>query len=329
MGKIRKTVKKVPNLMWGTMFFVLAFVVFAPGFTKSMNIVNIMRNASILMIVSCGMTMAILSQQIDMSIGGVMSFSAMVCGVFISRFENPGVLEVLETLAIGVGIGFCFGLFNGIMIGRFRYNYWLVTFSTMSIGFGAAQVVTAGSVISGFGKPFRALTSTEVFGIPSVVFIALVIAGGILFATYKTRFGMRIYAVGDSEQCAAQSGINVVKTRVIIYIISGILAGLGGVLIISRTNSASPIVASGYEFDAIAATIIGGTSFEGGKGGIAGTMAGAVIMVAISNGLQLMGLSNYWQQVFTGLFILGIIMIDVVGEQRKKTAGLRRIYKHE
>jgi ribose/xylose/arabinose/galactoside ABC-type transport system permease subunit len=327
-GSIAKWIKKVPGLTWGAIILVLAFVLFAPGFSKPQNIVNILRSASILFVVACGMTMAILSQQIDMSIGGVMSFSAMVCGVFMKQYENPGVLQILSVIALGLVIGLAFGLFNGIMIGKLKYNYWLVTFSTMSIGFGAAQVVTAGSVVSGFGKAFRNITSSSLAGIPSVVFIALAIAGFMLLLTTKTLFGMHIYAVGDSEQCSEQSGINVPRVRVLIYILSGLLAGLGGVLIISRTNSASPIVASGYEFDAIAAVIIGGTPFDGGKGGIAGTIAGATIMVAISNGLQLMGLSNYWQQVLTGVFILSIIIIDVSSERRKRIAGIRRIYKH-
>ena len=314
--------------MWGTLVIVLFFAVFAQNYVTSRNLINILRNASILLIVSCGMGISILSSQIDISIGGVMTISAMAAAMFIHPIADPNVFQLLATLAIGLGVGAAFGLFNGIMIGKYNYNYWLVTFATMSIGYGAAQVINGGFVISGFSRAFRNISSYRIFGMPSIIYISIILTLVMIFFTYKTRFGMHLYAVGDSEQCAEQSGINVVKIRVLVYVISGLLAGLGGVLLVSRTNSASANVANGYEFNAIANVIIGGTSFEGGKGGLKGTFAGSIIMAAIANGLQLMGVSNYLQQVFTGVFILTIIVIDVISERRKKLLSLRRVYKH-
>ena len=144
----------------------------------------------------------------------------------------------------------------------------------------------------------------------------------------KRKDPRNIYAVGDSEKCAETSGIHVSKTRFAIYTISGLLAGFAGALLAAKTNSAGPIGAEGYEWNAIAATIIGGTSFAGGRGGLAGTIVGALIMTVIINGLQLLGLSNYWQQVFKGLFILVIIVVNVLGDRKKTIAAQRRVYKH-
>lgn len=327
MTALKKKLKQVPGLMWGCLLIVVIFAFVVPDFTRQRNIINILNNTSILLLVSCGMTMAILSQQIDMSIGGVMSFSAMMSGMYINQFQNPTTFDILCTFLIGIAVGLAFGLFNGLMIGKFRYNFWLVTFATMNIGYGAAQVTTEGSVISGFGKAFRNITGSDLFKIPSLIFICAAVVAIFIFLTYRTRFGMHIYAIGDSENCAAQSGIHVERTRIALYTLSGLLAGIGGVLLISKTNSASPIVANGYEFQAIAAVIVGGTSFEGGKGGIIGTIVGTIIIGSITNGLELFGVSNYWEQVFTGIFILVIILIDVINVKRKKGKMLKRVYK--
>ncbi|MCU6735710.1 ABC transporter permease [Diplocloster agilis] len=329
MQQVKEKLKNIPGLIWGVLVIILVFIFFAKGFTKYQNILNILSNTAILLIISCGMTMAILSKEIDISIGGVMSFAGLGGALFITRFENPGIPAIILTFAIGTGIGLCFGLFNGVLIGKYKYNYWLITFATMSIGYGAAQVINGGNVVSGFPKAFRNVADSKFLGIPTVVWVALVIVLIMLFITYKTRFGMHIYAVGDSEQCASQSGINVKKTRILIYMLAGMLSGFGGVLLVAKTNSAGPVAASGYEWNAIAATIIGGTSFEGGKGGLAGTIIGALVMSMIINGLQLMGFSNYWQQVYKGAFILLIIVVDVISRRKKKKAALRRVYKYD
>jgi ribose transport system permease protein len=329
MSTIRATVKKVPGIMWGAIAIVVVFAFVANNFISLRNIQNILDNTATLIIVSLGMTLTILSGQIDMSIGGVMSASGMIAAIYMKSIENPTTIDIIITIAIGLAVGLAFGLFNGFMIGKLKYNYWLITFATLSIGYGLAQAVTNGNILAGFSKDFRNVAGGKIFGISTIIYIALIITIVMVYMSRRKRLGMHIYAVGDSEVCATLSGINVVKTRFQVYLISGALAGLGGVLLMSKTNSASALSGDGYEFDAIAAAIVGGTPFEGGKGGLVGTVVGALLIEAVKSGLQLIGLSTYWQQTFVGLFILLVIVFDVINSTRKKTAAMRRIYRDE
>lgn len=326
--KPNNVLKRIPGLAWGILAVILVFILFADGFILPRNLLNILGNTSVLLIASVGMTFAILSQQIDISIGGVMSVSGLAAAMFIKGIEEPSAGQVFLAFLIAALIGLAFGVFNGLMIGVLKYNYWLVTFATMSIGYGMAEVINGGNVVSGLSKNFRNVADGRFLGIGTVVYVAAAVILVMCWVLYKTRFGMHIYAVGDSEKCAENSGIHVSKTRFAIYTISGLLAGFAGALLAAKTNSAGPIGAEGYEWNAIAATIIGGTSFAGGRGGLAGTIVGALIMTVIINGLQLLGLSNYWQQVFKGLFILVIIVVNVLGDRKKTIAAQRRVYKH-
>ena len=327
--KVKDVLKKIPAIAWGILAVILIFIFFADGFILPRNLFNILGNTSVLMIASVGMTFAILSQQIDISIGGVMSVSGLAAAMFVKGIDEPSVCQVFLAFIIASLIGLAFGVFNGLMIGVLKYNYWLITFATMSIGYGMAEVINNGNVVSGLSKNFRNVADGKFLGIRTVVYVAAAVIIVMCWILYKTRFGMHIYAVGDSEKCAENSGIQVSKIRFAIYSISGLLAGFAGALLAAKTNSAGPIGAEGYEWNAIAATIIAGTSFSGGQGGLAGTVVGAFIMTVIINGLQLLGLSNYWQQVFKGLFILIVIVINVLGDRRKAIESQRRVYKHE
>ncbi len=314
-------------MVWGILVVVVFFTILNPSFLSFRNIENILTDSSVLLIVSIGMTMSILSEQIDMSVGGTATLGGMVAGLYMQQFENPSAMQIFICIVIGILVGTAVGVFNGVMIGKFKYDFWLITFATMSVTFGLSQVVTGGNVISGFSRNFRNVSNYELLGVPMIVFIAAVVSAVVIFALRGTRFGMHVYAVGDSEMCAGLSGINVKSIRTIIYVISGAAAGFAGVLLAAQTNSASPISGSGYEFDAMAAVIIGGTPFEGGKGGFGGTVIGALIISALTNGLLTIGLSTYVQQVLIGVFILSIIVFSVLSEAKKNKNGLRRVYK--
>jgi ribose/xylose/arabinose/galactoside ABC-type transport system permease subunit len=318
---------KTSGMLLAVWSLIVVFAFTAPGFASFRNVMNILKNTSVLLILACGMTMAIVSRNIDLSMGGVATFAGMAAAFFIRGFDAPSPSHMVLAFLIAVAVGAAFGAFNGIMIGVFRYNYWLITFSTMNIGFALAQVITGGNIISGFTRGFRAIANSEKLILPGVVFFAIGVVCVISVLTYCTRFGMHVYAIGDSEQCARQSGIGVERVRFFIYLLSGALAGLGGVLLASRTNSASPISGSGYEFDAIAAVVVGGTPFDGGRGGILRTVVGAISISAIKTGLQLVGLSNFVQQVCIGLIILAIIVFDVLSGHRRNRQKARRIYK--
>ena len=321
--------KKVNGLIYASIVILLAFSIFAPGFLSQQNVELILKNSAILMVVSIGMTMAILSQQVDLSIGGTMSLAGLIAAYYVVSCETITAGSILLTLLIGAAVGAAVGLFNGLLIGRLKFNYWLATFATMSITFGLALGLSDGKIVSGYDKMFRKglCSGTQFLGIPNLIWISVVICILMLVVIRKTRFGYHLYAVGDSEQCANLSGIDVTRVRSLTFMLSGIFAGLGGVLLIAKTNSASSQIGSGYEFDAIAACVIGGTSFEGGKGGLGGTVLGALILAAFKSGLQLIGLNNYWQKAFVGVFILAIIVVDVLSAQKREKNAERRVYK--
>lgn len=330
MERVRIAVKNVPGLMWGSLVILIVFAIFAKNFTAPRNIENILKNSSILIIASTGMTLAILSARLDYSVGGVMTISGMVAALYVRPLgEKISGGGIVIAILIGIGVGLAFGLFNGIMISVFRFNYLLITFAVMSIAYGASQALTNGKIVAGYGAFFRDKLSsgTAILNIPNIIIISLMIVLVMVVILKRTRFGMHIYALGDSEQCALQSGIKVRNVKLAVYTISGALSGLAGVLLIARTNSASPILANGYEWDAIAAVIVGGTSFTGGKGSLWGTVFGAIIIAAVKSGLQLIGLSSYWQQTFVGLFIMTVIVADVVSDRRRKMQNLRRVYR--
>ncbi len=327
MEKIRKMIKNTPGIIILAVALFVIFLLVVPNFANARNLNNIFKNASVLLIVSIGMTLAILSKQIDMSIGGVICSSAMISAVFLTSFAETTSIVILMTILVGILVGIIFGVFNGVMIAYLNYNYWLVTFASMSIATGLAKIVTNGYIIAGFEKSFRNLGGGEFLGVSSIIYISLFFVIVMAIVTKETKFGMAVYAIGDSEQCAKQSGINVKKVRLLIYMISGALAGFAGVLLISKTNSANVGIGIGYEFDAIAAVIVGGTPFSGGRGGVIGTVIGALLIEAVKSALQLVGLNSFWQQTLIGVFILLIIVIDVVNMKIKTTNQMRRMYK--
>lgn len=319
--------RNAPGIVLAAIVLLILCLLFVPYFSNPTNLSNILKNASVLLIVSIGMTLAILSGQIDMSIGGVVSASAMVGAVVLTSFEETTMLAIVLTVITCVAVGMVFGAFNGYMIAYLKLNYWLVTFASMNMGYGLAKIVTGGSIIAGFERNFRNIGDGTYFGLSSVTIVAIVVVGIMLFILKRTHFGMHVYAVGDSEQCASQSGIDVRKIRMRIYLISGTLAGLGGLLLFSKTNSANVTIGSGYEFDAIAAVIVGGTTFSGGKGGLTGTIIGALLIRSVKSALQLLGFNSFWQQTLIGLFILAVIVIDVVSYKVRTKKQTRRMYK--
>jgi ribose transport system permease protein len=236
-------------------------------------------------------------------------------------------VDVLVAVLIGLTVGGIFGVFNGVMIGKFKFDFLLITFSSMSIAAGLGQVISGGNIIGGFSRTYRFIGGGSLGPVNTVVIIAVIIALGMIFLTKKTRFGLHVYAIGDSTQCAHQSGINVSGVLMWIYIITGLLAGLGGVLLASKTNSISPIAGRGYEFDAVAAVVVGGTPLDGGVGGIGGTIMGAILIAMMKNGLMLFGFSTFWQQTLIGVFMLLIIIGDVISTNRRKYRSQRRVYR--
>ena len=326
MNKVKNYLKGISGSSWAGVALIVFFAVVIDNYLGSRNVMNILKSTSALVVVSVGMTMAILLGEIDMSVGGVITIAATAAGIYMQSVETVTAGTVVIAVIICCFVGLAFGIFNGYMIGIKKFNFWLVTFGSMSISFGLAKGVTNGGVLSGFDKKFQWISTGEILGISMCIIWAVIICIIALLVLYKTRFGLHIYAIGDSEMCAANSGIDVRKTRFWVYAVSGLTAGLSAILLLARTNSAGATIGEGYEFSAIAAVVIGGTAMEGGKGGFKGTIFGAIFISAMKNGLQLIGLSNYWQQVLLGVVILAIILYDVINARIRFKKSLRRVY---
>lgn len=311
----------IPGIFWGILGLILFFGIKEKNFFTPYNLILIARNVCILLLASVGMTLAVLVSQIDLSIGSVISLTAVVLGFTISKGLPVGICIILALL-VGVGIG----IINGTMIAILKFDYWITTFATMSIGAGASLVVAGGNTIPIKNSFIEWLGNGKILGLYSMIWITAILIVTMVFVLKRTRLGYNIYSIGGSENVARVSGINVVKNRFIVYVISGVFASIAGIVIAGMTTSASPIVGTEYSFNAIAAVVIGGTSFDGGKGGLVGTLLGTLLLRVLASGLSMMGVSSVLQKVIIGLVIVTLIVADQIGEKMKKKEGLRRVY---
>jgi ribose transport system permease protein len=209
------------------------------------------------------------------------------------------------------------GWFNGFTITRFNVPPFVATLAMLTIARGFTMLYTKGHPISNLGTDFAFIGAGIVFGIPVPVWIAAIVVLIAVFITQKTKLGRYIYAIGGNEQAAKLSGINIKKVKLTVYALAGALAALGGVIVTARLDSAQPNAGISYELDAIAAVVIGGTSLSGGKGTVWGTVMGAIIIGVLNNGLVLLNVSPFWQQVVKGSVILLAVVIDKMGERRE------------
>ena len=302
------------------MIIIAFFSITADYFLTFINMMNILKHASVLIVVSLGMTLAILLGKNDMSVGSIMSLVGVVTGICLHRG-----IPIPLAICVGLAVGSIIGFVNGFLIGYRKFDYWIVTFANMGIAQSLALVISNGATIPGFDSRFRFLGDGQIYGVPVSIIIAIVITMGIMYLTYNTKYGSNIYSVGGNEQVSRYSGIDTNNVIFKTYILSSILAGFAGILLASKVNSASPIAGSGYEFDAIAATLIGGTPFEGGRGGVLGTLIGACIIATLRNGLNMLGLTPPIQFTPIGFIIILIIIFDVLNEKYKERKGGARV----
>lgn len=280
------------------------------------NFWNVMRQISVNVIISVGMTMVILTGGIDLSVGSVLAFSgAIIAGLLKHGIEIESLnlfigSTVLGAIVVGVIIGAIFGMFTGSMITRFKVPPFVATLAMLTIARGLTNLYTKGAAITGLNERFVFLGSGWFAGIPMPVWISILVVAIAVVITKRTRFGRYIYAVGGNEQASKLSGLNVNKIKLMVYTIAGALAAVGGIILTGRLDSATPIAGTGYELDSIAAVVIGGTSLNGGKGSILGTVLGALIIGVLNSGLVMMGVDPFWQQVVKGFVILFAVVLD-------------------
>jgi ribose transport system permease protein len=262
------------------------------------------------------MTLVIITSGIDLSVGSILAFSSALGvgllknGLEFGSFDTFMGFTVLGSIMITLLVGLALGLFNGWVITKFSLPPFVATLAMLTMARGLTMLYTKGIPISNLGSSFEFIGSGWFLGIPVPVWISIFVVLIVLFITKKTTFGRHIYAIGGNERAALLSGVNVSKVKWLVYGISGVMASIGGILVSSRLNSAQPNAGTSYELDSIAAVVIGGTSLSGGVGTITGTVIGAVIIGVLNNGLVLLNVSPFWQQVVKGLVILLAVIID-------------------
>ncbi|MEH2281752.1 MAG: ribose ABC transporter permease [Nostoc sp.] len=283
----------------------ILFAFLSPNFLTGGNIVNILRQASINIVLATGMTFVILTGGIDLSVGSILAVSAVVA-LLVS------LLPALSWAAVPAALlaGLLLGLLNGALITFLDVPPFIVTLGSLTALRGVAFLIAKGTTLINRDINFAWVGNTYVGPFPWLVIIALLTVIASWFVLRQTVLGVQIYAVGGNERAARLTGIKVNRVLLFVYGISGLLAGLGGIMSASRLYSASGVLGQGYELDAIAAVILGGTSFTGGIGTIGGTLLGALIIAILNNGLTLLNLSYFWQLVVKGLVIILAVMID-------------------
>jgi ribose transport system permease protein len=303
------------------MCIVLSFL--SDRFLTGENAWNVMRQISVNVIVSVGMTLVILTGGIDLSVGSILALAgAVTAGMlkFGAEFTDWNLyigFTLLGALVGGILVGTVLGWFNGITITRFKVPPFVATLAMLTIARGLTMLLTGGFPITGLGENMAFIGTGWFLGIPMPVWISAVIVLAAVVLTNKTKLGRHIYAIGGNETAARLSGIRIKKVKLIVYSIAGALAGVGGIIVTSRLDSAQPNAGFGFELDSIAAVVIGGTSLSGGKGTIMGTVQGALIIGILNNGLVLLNVSPFWQQVIKGFVILLAVVIEKLNSKEE------------
>jgi ribose transport system permease protein len=283
----------------------------SPFFLRVNNVFNVLRQFSIIGILAVGEALVIITGGIDLSVGSVVG----LCGVITALLSNLGLPAPLVLLA-SVAFGLFVGSLNGLLVTRAGINPFIVTLGMLSIARGTALLITGGLPVSN-ETPITWLGGGYVGPVPvPVILMFLVAAAGQLFAS-RTLAGRNVYVVGDNERAAFLSGIRVKRVKAMVFMISGALCALGGIIVSGTLNSAEPAAGTGYELDVIAAVVIGGASLSGGEGSVVGVIIGAALMGVLRNGFVLLGISAYWQVVSIGLVIILAVGLDSLKTRRR------------
>lgn len=291
----------------------ILFTFLTPNFLTVGNVVNILRQASINIVLATAMTFVILTGGIDLSVGSILGVSAVV-GVLTSLLPGIGSLAIPVALLTGLGLG----LVNGALIAFLDLPPFIVTLGALTALRGVAFLVANGTTVINRDLNFAWIGNNYLGPIPWLVAIALLAVIASWFILRRTVLGVQIYAVGGNQQAARLTGIKVNRVLLFVYGVSGLLSGLAGIMSASRLYSATGMLGQGYELDAIAAVILGGTSFSGGIGTIFGTLVGALIIAVLNNGLTLLNMSFFWQLVVKGLVIIFAVTVDRLRRRSRK-----------
>ena len=304
--------KRNLGTLGGLLILIIIVGIATPKFVTVSNIFNLFKANSVNAIISCGMLMAILMGQIDISVGSIVGLSGVIAAYGITNLNLPLGVVVPAVILVGGLIG----IINGYFIAYLDVPAFVATLATQSIGRGLTEILTNGVTIR-IRNDFYTSLGNRNFGPVSITIIYAVI---VLILTWfllnRTRFGYYIYALGGNKTAASYSGVNVKKYNMLPYVIGGLFCGLGGLIWSARLGSAAAMLGAGFEMDAIAAVVIGGTSMSGGVGTVGGTFIGVLIIGVITNGLNLMGINSFWQDVFKGLIIMAAVVLDIYRKRK-------------
>lgn len=292
-------------IAFAILFVALTFL--SPNFLTSNNLLQVLRQISINGLIASGMTYVILTGGIDLSVGSTLAFSSMSTVLLL----NSGI-PVYIAILLGLLIGFAIGATNGFFIAKMKLQPFIVTLATMTIVRGLTLVISKSMpvAVTSQKEAYQYIGQGYILGIPLPVIIFLITVAIFGFVLFKTTFGKKLYATGGNEEVARLSGIKTDKVKIIVYGLSGLMAALAGIILTSRLDSGQPLLGSGYELDAIAAVVIGGTSLVGGKGSIMGTFIGVLIIGILNNGLNLLNVQSEYQEIVKGAVILLAVLLD-------------------
>ncbi len=307
----RKEADRIANLLrrYGIVLaFVLLLIVLSflsDSFLTLSNLLNVTRQVSINAILAAGMTFVILTGGIDLSVGSVLAVSGAMMAGLLSTGK-----DLLVGIAGGITVGVLLGLMNGLVITKGKVQPFIATLAMLTIARGATLVYTDGRPITGLPDRFVWLGAGELLRVPMPIFIM----GATFLISYvlltQTVLGRYVYAIGGNEEAARLSGVNVTFYKTVVYVIGGLFSAISAVILTARLNSAQPTAGSGFELDAIAAVVLGGTTLAGGEGSIGGTLLGALIIGVLNNGLNLLNVSSFYQLVVKGIVILLAVLLD-------------------
>ncbi len=305
---------------YGTSLFLLALMLFFalenPRFLSLRNVTNILTEVSIYGIIAVGMTFVILTAGVDLAVGSLLAFAGMAGAFVMQAVAADSSLGWLVALVTATAIGTLVGYLQGKAVTFFSVPPFIVTLGGMTVWRGATLILNDGSPISGFDASYRWWGTGSIAGIPvPILLFGLIAAAGFVTERY-TRYGRYIYAVGGNPEAARLNGLDVPAIITSVYLIVGALAGLAGFLLSARLGAAEAVGGIGYELRVIASVVIGGTSLAGGRGGVGGTVIGALLIGVLTNGLVIMHVSSYWQQVVIGLIIVAAVAFDTYAKSK-------------
>jgi inositol transport system permease protein len=278
----------------------------SPSFFKVRNLLNIVRQMSIIAIVAMGVTMVIITTGIDLASGSVIA----LVSVLTAKFSHPNTYPLIVPILIGLAVGAGTGLVSGTIVAKGKIPPFIATLGMMTAARGVALLLSDGKPIGDFSAAFEYIGGGHFLRIPVPIIILFIVAIISHILLNNTKFGSYVYAIGGNENSAVVSGVNVDKYKMLIYSYAGLLTAVAGIILTSRISSGQPGAGQGFELDAIASAVIGGTSLSGGIGTIPGTIIGALIIGVLNNGLDLLNVSAYWQQIVKGAIIVGAVLLD-------------------